>query len=39
MSWQNFLMGFVGLLYVAISLPVAWFSRVSYNRLKRKAAV
>lgn len=32
-------MGFVGLLYVAISLPIAWFSRVSYNRLKRKAAV
>lgn len=32
-------MGFVGLLYIAISLPVAWFSRVSYNRLKRKAAV
>lgn len=32
-------MGIVGLLYVAISLPVAWFSRYTYNRLKRKAAV
>lgn len=32
-------MGFVGLLYIAISIPIAWLSRVTHSRLKRNAAV
>jgi polar amino acid transport system permease protein len=32
-------MGFVGLLYIAISIPVAWLSRVTHSHLKRNAAL
>lgn len=32
-------MGFVGLLYIAISLPVAWVARVTDARLKRMVAL
>lgn len=31
-------MGLVGLLYIAISIPIAWLSRFTYTRLKRIAA-
>jgi polar amino acid transport system permease protein len=40
MTYQGLsVMGFVGILYIAISLPIAWLSRVTHTRLKRMVAL